>query len=76
MVFIEFYILNEKKKKKMITSIILLLSLLLSVAFVTLLERSLLRYSQIRKGPNLVGIYGLLQPFRDGIKLLTKLQPF
>ena len=59
----------------MITSIFLLLSLLLSVAFVTLLERSLLRYSQRRKGPNLVGIYGLLQPFRDGMKLLTKLQP-
>jgi len=59
----------------MITSIILLLSLLLSVAFSTLLERSLLGFSQIRKGPNLVGRYGLLQPFRDGIKLLTKLQP-
>jgi len=59
----------------MITSIFLLVSLLLSVAFVTLLERSLLSYSQRRKGPNLVGVYGLLQPFSDGIKLLTKLQP-
>jgi len=59
----------------MITSIFLLISLLLSVAFVTLIERSLLRYSQRRKGPNLVGVYGLLQPFRDGIKLLTKIQP-
>lgn len=59
----------------MINSIFLLISILLSVAFVTLLERKLLSYVQTRKGPNLVGLLGILQPFRDGIKLLTKKEP-
>ena len=59
----------------MITSIFFLVSLLLCVAFVTLLERNILSYAQRRKGPNLVGVQGLLQPFRDGVKLLTKIQP-
>lgn len=59
----------------MFNSLILLLRILLGVAFVTLLERKLLSYAQRRKGPNLVGRLGLLQPFRDGIKLLTKKEP-
>ena len=42
------------------------------MAFITLLERKILGYSQLRKGPNKVSIIGIAQPFNDAIKLFTK----
>lgn len=45
---------------------------LVGVAYLTLLERKILRYVQVRKGPNKVGAGGIFQPFSDAIKLVTK----
>nr|YP_010460115.1 NADH dehydrogenase subunit 1 [Lycosa singoriensis]UUC05162.1 NADH dehydrogenase subunit 1 [Lycosa singoriensis] len=55
-----------------INFILISVSILISVAFYTLLERKILSYIQIRKGPNKVGIMGILQPFSDAIKLFNK----
>ena len=52
--------------------LIILVPILISVAFFTLLERKIMASIQRRRGPNVVGFLGVLQPFADGLKLLIK----
>nr|YP_010534167.1 NADH dehydrogenase subunit 1 [Endelus continentalis]UXX50483.1 NADH dehydrogenase subunit 1 [Endelus continentalis] len=57
-----------------ISMMMIVILILLSAGFLTLLERKILGYIQLRKGPNKSGILGLAQPFSDGFKLFTKEQ--
>nr|YP_009542018.1 NADH dehydrogenase subunit 1 [Freyastera benthophila]AYR06718.1 NADH dehydrogenase subunit 1 [Freyastera benthophila] len=55
-----------------LNSVGFIIPVLLAVALLTLIERKILGYMQFRKGPNIVGPYGLFQPLADGFKLLIK----
>ncbi len=55
-----------------IKSVFLIVPLLIAVAYMTLVERKIMAAMQRRKGPNTVGIFGLLQPLADALKLFVK----
>nr|AZL93255.1 NADH dehydrogenase subunit 1 [Gasteruption tournieri] len=65
--FYNYYLLNF-----LLMMLLLIIMVLISVAFTTLLERKILGYIQLRKGPNKLGIMGVIQPFSDAIKLFSK----
>jgi len=56
----------------LIKILIVIIPLLISVAYFTLAERKILGAIQRRRGPNVIGVYGLLQPLSDGFKLFVK----
>lgn len=67
MLTIIFYIINILLK-----ILIIILPILIAIAYLTLIERKVISAIQRRKGPNIVGFFGLLQPFADALKLMIK----
>lgn len=64
--YVDYIIIN------LLIGLVRIIYVIIGIAFFTLLERKILAYIQLRKGPNKVGFVGFIQPFRDAIKLLTK----
>jgi len=65
-------ILNFVFSLHIVNVLLMMLPVILSVAFMTIIERKQLAAMQRRVGPNTVGIYGVLQPFADALKLVIK----
>lgn len=57
---------------RLINFLLIFIFFLIRIAFLTLLERKFLRYSQNRLGPQKISYYGILQPLLDGVKLMLK----
>ena len=58
--------------EKLSSCLLIVLPVLIAVAYLTLAERKVMGSMQQRKGPNVIGFLGLLQPLADGLKLLLK----
>lgn len=58
--------------KELIGGLELIIIVLIGVAYITLSERKVMGAMQRRKGPNIVGVYGIIQPIIDGVKLIIK----
>ena len=56
----------------LIKILLIVIPLMALIAYLTYFERKVIGAIQLRKGPNVVGPFGLFQPIADGIKLLTK----
>lgn len=56
----------------LIKFLLVVIPVLIGVAYLTLAERKVIGYMQARRGPNVVGVFGLLQPLADGVKLFSK----
>ena len=69
---VDFGFLNSDLLATFIQFLIIVVPLLGAIAYFTLAERKILGAIQRRRGPNVVGAYGLLQPLADGFKLLVK----
>jgi len=65
-------LINTSFAQLIICTIIKLICVLIAVAYFTIAERKAMAAIQRRKGPNVVGFWGLLQPLADGVKLLVK----
>ncbi len=70
MIFLDTYVVPTAIIVAQILAIVV--PLLVAVAYLTFFERKVIAAMQLRKGPNVVGPFGLLQPFADGVKLLAK----
>ena len=67
-----FAVISHPLTLMVVEILVIVVVLLLSVAYFTYWERKVLAWIQLRKGPNVVGWFGLLQPIADGLKLFMK----